>query len=253
MKYLLLIALLVSCSKEQTVMKKNGLFFFETMSFNITDLRHIEWDVGLEKEKTVSKGLRVSVDIPKIDEDSVRKLIASRIDSFIYKIIYRSASGSTRPIGHIAIPFSTVSKRTQTFTLNLYYHAASVSKTFRLFKCPAFDHRYLLDDYDLESRNVDAKKWVLSRGDEIRHAVSTKRFSPQIVSTGRSMRGTYEIHMAMYNTKSKVTSGRWIRSNQIIKVDQEVKQSVASCVGIKEELNPLPSSRLPNIRDLEIK
>jgi len=73
-----------------------------------------------------------------------------------------------------------------------------------------------------------------------------------VLAGGLNLMGSYYVDMAFYNSKNKIRYSSWHPSNGILKIKQEIPKFVKSCAGIKEELKPLPKSRLPDITDFEI-
>lgn len=253
LRILILFAFL-SCTKEHEAFKKNGLYFLKQVESEIHMTKEIEWEVGKKKEVEISKGIRFSTTIPKLTEQAKEALFNKhQIDSWLIKVS-RLSRGMSKDLGHFFIRFANMSRTTKDYTINLYYHAAAVSKRFRNFHCPAFNHRFEIEDYSLDRRpNSQATDVYIRPVQKIFAKVSKHGFTPPIMSGGRSLIGNYVVDIALYNSKSKYRFSKWLPTNGIIRVTQEIPRSVASCLGVKEELVPLRESRIPDIRDLEIK
>lgn len=257
MRIILLTMLILSsysCTKVHDVKKKNGIYYLDEIEAEITQAKQISWNVGLKKEVEVSKGLRLSVSVPVVTDKSKTVLYNKYgIDSWIYRIS-RRRKGRSDALGYVFYHFNNITRSTKAFTLNIYYHAAAVSERFRHFHCPAFEHRFYLPDVSLSSRNVTLENSVYAKTmPRIQPKVYRLGFTPLIFSAGRSMLGEYHVDLALYNSKTKQRYSGWFPVGKEIKITEEIKRTVASCIGIKEENNPLPQSRPLDIRNLEIK
>lgn len=254
LKLVFLSLLFSSCSKFYDVEKEKGLYVVKQLYSEVDMAKEVEWMVGRKKEVSISKGVRFSFTIPKIS-DHGRVILKKKygVDSWIYRVS-KISRGTANPIGFFYYPFSGMTQSTRNYTVNLYYHAAAVGKRFRLFHCPAFNHRSKIGSVEIEDRSLAGKSDVYVR-DTMRVPAKVHRIhiTPMIFSTGRLMQGKYVVDYAFYNSENKHRYSNWIKVDKTVVVTQENAKSVPSCIGIKEELNPLPESRMPNIRDLEIK
>ncbi len=253
-KLLLFIFLLFSCSKFHEVERKNGIYFIKGVYSEIDSAKNIEWKVGRQRESIVSKGIRFSFTIPKVDS-SGRTILKKKhgIDSWVFRVSRQRRSHDSS-IGYFYYPFSGMTESTRNYTVNLYYHAASVSKRFRMFHCPAFDHRYNIEEMNIVDRPLSDAADIFARDySKIPAKVSRIHINPMIFSGGRSLEGKYFVDFALYNSETKQRFSEWKKVDKTIVVSRETSKSVASCTGVREEINPLPESRMPDIRDLEIK
>ena len=252
-KYLILF-FLISCSKFYEVEKKNGIYLVRQVYSEITKANDVEWKIGRKREEVISKGMRMTFTLPKID-DHGQTLLRKKygVDSWVFRIS-REHKGQTRSLGYFYYPLSSMTGSTKSYTVNLYYHAAAVSKRFRLFHCPAFNHRATIGEIRIADRPLaGAKDMFIRENNRIPAKVSRIHINPMIFSAGVSMVGNYFVDYAFYASETKKRYSEWNKVDKTIVVSQETSKNVASCVGIKEEINPLPESRMPNIRDLEIK
>lgn len=249
-----LIFMLGACTKVHEVKKKNGIYYLSEIESEITQLKHITWEVGLEREVEISKGIRVSVSVPVIS-DRTKNILYNKhgIDSWIYRFS-RKRKGRSDALGYVFYHFNNITRSTKAFTLNIYYHAATVSERFRRFHCPAFEHRAYLPEISLEKKDTIFKDNIFVKTmPKIKSRVDRLGFTPLIFSAGRSMLGDYQVDMALYNTKTKQRFSGWLPVGKEIRVNAERKKEVASCAGIKEEDNPLPQSQPLDIRNLELR
>lgn len=258
MKKLLIFSLIIlltnGCDDLNEVEEKNGLFFISNLEPEMSEPRIIDWKIGRKREKIVSKGLRISSTIPRLS-DKAKRILQQKgsIDSWIIRIT-KETRGASQNIGYFYMKLHNITRSTKQFTISLYYHAASVSKRFRLFHCPAFNHRLEVTNFDIRDRSFIEKENLYIRPlDSFPGQVSQLRFAPTVVSGGQSLIGVYHIDMALYSAKTKIIHSKWLPVKGALHITQETPVSVPSCLGIKEENTPLPESNMPSLRDLEIK
>lgn len=235
------------------VKTNNGIDFLEDVYSEMTKAKDVEWDVGRKKDKTISRGFRVSTEVPRISDEAKTHLYEKYgIDSWIFKYS-RIVRGRKDLVGNIYYHFNNISKSTDDFSLNIYYHASAVSERFRAFHCPAFDHRSKLPDIEIQStKNITPKNVYVRTTTKEPSKVERLSFSPHIFSAGRSLIGDFIIEYALYNSKTKQLYSNWARVAGHIKIRSEQNVSLPSCLGIKEENSPLPESRRFKLQDLEI-
>jgi len=256
MRCILILTLLIfsACTKVHDLEKKNGIYYLSEIEAEIKEVTHIPWKVGLKREIEVSKGVRFAITVP-IVSDQTKNVLYSKfgIDSWVYRF-NRKRRGRVDPIGYVNYHFNNISTSTKTFSLNIFYHAASISNRFRNFHCPAFDHRFHLQNIALSPRETTLQEDIFVRAmPKIASKVERLGFTPLIFTSGRSMQGEYEVDFALYNSQTKQRFSRWFPVSKILNINQEIRRTVASCTGIKEETHPLPSSAPLDIRNLEIK
>ena len=252
MRHLIILFLISSCTKMHDVKNANGIDFLENVSSEITNVKAVEWQVGRKKDKTISRGIRITTTVPRVSDDAKIHLFKKHgIDSWIFKFS-RVVRGRKDHVGNIYYHFNNISKSTEAFSLNIYYHASAVSERFRAFHCPAFDHRSLLKEVDLKATNVTPENIYVRSLSTEPAKVERLSFSPHIFSGGRSMLGDFIVEYALYNSKTKQLFSEWKKAYGHIPITREERVSLPSCLGIKEEEKPLPESRRFKLQDLEI-
>lgn len=253
MKYLILLIFLLGCDSKQKLESGSGLHYIKDLQFSIKDLKNIEWKVGRKRQHVISQGVFFELEIPKLD-DKTANLLTNKygIDSWIYKIEKQTRKG-IQDIGYVQYHFKNFTGSIKSFSTKVLYHAASVSLDFRRFHCPAFDHRFYISDLELMTSQDRNMALYTTSEDVIRRRVSLPSFSITSFSGGVSLRGKITAEIAFYNSRTKKVYGDFVSSNNFINIGQEEKISIPSCIGIKEEEVPLPESRSPGLRDLEIK
>ena len=257
MKFLIIfnfLILFLSCSKEYHLTSKNGIYFLNELYAEMDNSEEVSWHVGLKREIEISKGIRFYISVPKLEGDSINLLNKKYgVDSWLYRF-RKIERGAKKDLGLYSISFNNISRNTKNFSVNLFYQAAAISKLFRNFHCPAFNHRFKIENYGISPRpNSDASSIYLRQVETVRAQVGQLRFSPMILPGGLNLAGKYIVDMAFYNSNKKQRFSEWFPINGVLDIQTELKKTVASCNGIKEENKPLPESRLPNLRDFEIK
>lgn len=252
MKFLVLL-LLFSCTKHHKLHSKNGIFYFKDIKNSLSNLKEIDWNVGKQRKENVSKGFRFSIGLPSISEKAQKTLGRKYgIDSWVFRIS-RLKRGATQSLGYLYFNHKNINRTTQSFTASIYYTSAAVSKRFRLFHCPAFSHRKKITKLSIDSLKDESLDIYVRPLERVAAAVTHMRFAPMILNGGLSMEGGYFVEYALYNSKSKQLYSKWKKVDGFIQVKKERSISIPSCIGIKEEENPLPNSKVPTLKDLEIR
>lgn len=253
MKYLLLISLFISCSKTQELEYGNGLHYIKNLQFELLKLKEIEWEVGRKKDKTISQGIFFEIEIPKLDNDQIDILHSKYgIDSWLFKVEKQTRRGS-QDIGHIEYRLANFSNATTSFSVKVLYHAASISTDFRRFHCPAFKHRALIKGLSLDSYEKGSRSLYTTSNKRLKRKTVRPSFTTISFSGGTSLKGKIVTKVAFFNSKRKKIFGNFVASENAIVIPEEEKIDLPSCIGIKEEIKPLPESRAPGPRDLEVK
>ena len=111
-----------------------------------------------------------------------------------------------------------------------------------------------LQNVHLTDREATRQEDIFVRAmPKVKSKVERLGFTPLIFTAGRSMLGEYEVDFALYNSKTKQRYSRWFPVAKKVNINNEIRRTVASCAGIKEENKPLPSSAPLDIRNLEMK
>lgn len=253
MKYLLLILLFISCSNTHELEFGNGLHYIKNLNFKLSDLKELEWEVGRKRDKTISQGIFFEIEIPKLGKDQIETLYTKYgIDSWLFKVEKQTRRGS-QDIGHIEYRLSNFSNATSSFSVKILYHAASISADFRRFHCPAFKHRALIKDLDFVSYDKGSKALYTTSNKRLKSKTVRPSFTTISFSAGTSLKGKIIAKLAFFNSQRKKIFGDFVASKNAIVIPEEQKVDLPTCIGIKEEIKPLPESRAPGLRDLEVR
>lgn len=242
-----------ACSDRATIKSKNGIDFLDKVTLELDKLDEKVWTVGKKRDAEVSMGVNLKISVPQIDDEGVNYLQRKYgIDTWVYKLT-KLTRGSRSPIGFFKYDLRSISGVNDYVNINIYYHAASVSSDFRRFHCPAFDHRYRLSEFGLTQNKSPKRNQIYVRRKEVLNAkIEQVSFSPMIFSAGKSLIGNYKIEVALFNSNERRIYSQWFSAENSFVASREVLIDVPSCRGIKEENNPLPSSRAPRLEDLRI-
>ncbi len=253
MKYLLLAILFISCTNTHELEFGNGLHYIKKLEFEMSDLKELEWEVGRKKDKTITQGIFFEIEIPKLGSEEIDTLREKYgIDSWLFKVEKQTRRGS-QDIGHIEYRLANFSNAVQSFSVKILYHAASISADFRRFHCPAFKHRSLIKGLSLEDYENRSKTLYTSSNKRLKRKTVRPSFTTISFSGGTSLKGKIVTKVAFYNSQRKKIFGNFIASTNAIAISDEEKVALPSCIGIKEEIKPLPESRAPGLRDLEVR
>lgn len=241
-----------SCTKWHEVKEGNGILYVDDAQSAIHKAKEMDWEVGLKKDHTISKGIQFKFDIPKITSDDAAKLVNKYgVDSWIFKII-KSTRGRKQILGHIIYDLTNITRVSNDITVHVFYHAAAVSQTFRKFKCPAFNHRFRLDQFQITETPEKYYDVFANRGARVPGALIRPSFAPVIFSGDLSLVGSYTVEFALFNSKEKKAFSRWYEANNRLDIITEDRVIVPSCSGIKEE-NDLENIRPPKAEEFRIK
>jgi hypothetical protein len=250
--FILLIFSIQSCTKWHDVKEGNGILYVHDVQSELHSLKDVEWKVGKNKDKMISKGFRFKFDIPKITSEDAYKLVNKHgIDSWIFKII-KQTRGRKNALGNIVYDLTNITRVSNDITVHVFYHAAAVSQNFRRFKCPAFGHRFKLEQFNTQDTNLKPSNVYANRGSNLPVPIVKPSFAPVIFSGDLSLIGSYSIEYALFNSKEKKIFSKWYKANNKIEIASEGRVMVPSCAGVREE-DDLRNSRPPKSEEFRIK
>ena len=243
MKALLLTGLLaLSCTKYSQITKDAvGVRVSEAL-MPITRLDQIEWHVGKRKDTIITQSVVFTVELPKVKEEDLRYLTELKgIDSWIVRLV--SQRGSERQdLGSLYARFKPKkfirgqgSGSPGNVSLKLYYAAAYASEKFRYYRCPAFDHNKRVTSMRIAGENTPFEILI----DEIipyPERTQAIQLAPSAFNGGHSLKGTYFLEIAPYESPKKVIHGPFRRLPLYIEINDEERIPIPSCLGIHSEL-----------------
>lgn len=254
MRVILIIALFltVACDKKVKVAKNRGLINISEIDSYIHDIAITPWKVGKNKEAEISMGFSFKIDVPKFSKADQAVLAETYpIDSWAFKVTH-TYQGRKKELGYMYLPFGRTIKTTDNFTLYIYYHAAVVSERFRRFACPAFGHRKEIVDYEVV-KSEPGKALYVRPNRNLKIKYFALDHLPVTFSGGLNLTGVYEVELALYSHSDSKLYSEFVPMGNKVVISNENEVKVNSCIGIREETYPLPSSREPRIEDIQIK
>lgn len=234
--------LAVSCTKRADFKYEHRTAYVRAKDIGVTEMRVITWKVGKYGKDVVSRGFRMSFDLPVLDDSAWKTLIEER-DANGWLIRLRRKSGTRNErMGYLAVEMvspKSGSKGVYRYntsrkaSVGVYYAASSVSTRLDRLPCPAFNHRYLIDEYGVESNNLGERLWASSSADSQRVSAKVEMisYSPITINGGMELSGDYHIDLALYNTKTKQRLSSYLEISHFARVEKEKSVSVKGCEG----------------------
>jgi hypothetical protein len=216
-------------------------------------MRVIKWKVGKYGKDVVSRGFRMSFEIPTMDNSAWQTLFKERgANGWLIRLRRKTGTRNER-MGYFAMemvsPKPGVSdvyrySSSRKASVGIYYAASSVSTRLDRLPCPAFGHRYLIDSFGVEDNNLGERLWVSSSADSTRVTAKVQliSYSPITINGGMELSGDYFIDLALYNTQSKQRLSSYLEISNFARVKKEVTVPVKGCEGFtvpdKGQYNP---------------
>lgn len=247
-KIYFLLSLLCSCSQESELRKVNANFMIldPKGSARLKDIGPVPWAVGPDLRQKVTKGVRMVVNFPKVDESDWRVILKKTgADSWLIKVS-RQTLTEERTLGLIAYPLFPATRKNFSIddirrppegaTFNIFYADASPSLRFERMSCPAFGTHKVLDDVFIEDESNEGRdKMSFSASDEsrINDQVLDFNFYTMVLNGGSLLTGKYEIYLALYKKSQKRKVSSWIKLPQVGKVEGEMDKAIKGCNDFK--------------------
>ncbi len=242
MKWIFLLLFLLGCTKEYSVynVTKRGNIFITPKSCDLAEAKVMKWHIGSTFKQTVSKGFRIKIDFPILrKKDLINLAKEKKIDAWLITIT-KSTTTSDDVIGARYIPlvqpgnFAKGNFRVKQMKhgfLDIYYAAAALSKRFENFRCPAFNHSFIIDKLRLNNRTRSLSKILVSPMERRRASGGVKSFGylPSVLNGGVQLEGTYSVKIALYNTKTKTTESSTLELPTTVSVISERTRSIKGC------------------------
>jgi hypothetical protein len=238
--WLISLILLVSCSDSSTITKQGDTFKIKVVPAEVLNLDHKKWYVGKIGRDIVSKGMRVQYRLPQFDQVELKELLkAGYFDSVLLRLKKRTYAESIT-LDTFYIPFGRrrsdrendfIISQLRDINLHLTYSASSVDRLARLM-CPALKHRFLIDDYGIDSPLVKEANYIISKGSGYTDFMSKiRQFSggKHKINAGKSMIGTFYLEMAFYDSVKRKRFGNFLPASEVFKVADEERVEIPFC------------------------
>lgn len=232
--------MLSSCSKRAEFKFTNNTAYVRAKDFGVEDILVIKWKVGKFAKQTVSRGFRLSFDIPVLDEAHLKTLYKERGANGWLVRLRRKSGLRNENMGYFAMevispkPGSETSFRyssSKKASIGIYYAASSVSTRLDQLPCPAFGHRLIIEDADVVKSNVGELLWASSSSEsyDVSAKVQLISYSPITFNGGMELKGDYYIDLALYNTQSKQRLSSYLQISNYGAIKKEEIVSVKGC------------------------
>jgi hypothetical protein len=243
MKALLLTVLLLSsCTKYAPLSKDAVGIRLSEVAMNITRLIEIEWLVGKRKESTITQSFVFTVDLPKVKEEDLRYLSELKgIDSWIVRLVVQRGS-ERQDLGSLFARFRPKklirgqgNGAPSNVSLKVYYAAGYASERFRYSRCPPLDHNRRITSMKIIN---DEKPIEILIDEIIPYPEKTQaiQLSPSAFNGGLTLKGTYFVEIAPFESMKKVIHGPFRRIPSYVEVLDEERIPLPSCMGIETEV-----------------
>lgn len=239
--YLLIVpmALFFSCSQRSKVKYENGTSYVRSNRGKVSEFRKIDWRVGKYGKDIVSRGFRLSFELPIVEEEGLKTLYKKQnVDAWLIRLrrrqgirsqtmAYFSMNLVSPKPGSAKLRYQSPKKG----SVGIYYAASSISTRLDSLPCPALEHRLYLDEADIETVSKGEQMWVVSSSEEttISAKVDLISYSPLTVNGGMSLKGEYYIDLAFYNSGEKKRMSTFMPLADRVEVTNESSVSVKGC------------------------
>lgn len=253
--YLLLILFLIACSKESALVRDKNGDFINIENSQVISAKALEWRVGKGNNKGyVSKGFLSKIELPYFSDDDLTYLSQKYgVNSFVIKISRDRNTRRGEFIGHYLVKFtvktnSDLRVNFPEFTQSrIYYAATSISERFLKFPCPAFDHRYIIDEINIEHDNKRRVGIIRNRGLYGQKSLDEAGFIPQSFNGGMSLEGVYSFYFALYSTSKKQLMTEFVELSSRVTIPRESTTRIDSCNGFT-----IPArEETPSLKDIK--
>lgn len=243
MKYFLILSFLfiIACTKHsEVILEKDKVAGIHANEGTVFDGQVMDWKVGDFHSKTLSKGFLLKVSLPKLGIDNINKILEqTKVDSWLVKIIRQNDNGEVITMGHIYLPFYHVNNQTgkrrveavESIYAKIYYAAAAISNRLESLKCPALDHRKIIDEVQVKTGKLE-RDFFLSYSSEFEDKVLPAEILPHTFNGGNSLIGEYTVQIALYSFTTNVRYSEFIDLPGKVKILKEEEKAVEECNGV---------------------
>ncbi|MBK22419.1 MAG: hypothetical protein CME70_00315 [Halobacteriovorax sp.] len=261
MKKILFILLFTvsSCKEYAQYQRKDYKVTIVPTQAGISSVDVAKWKVGPLRRQEVSKGVRVKVNFPLLEKEQLKDLVNSmEIDSWLIRIKRRTLI-TNEVLDSFYVPLILPGrgktdlriKQIPAGFVNLYYSAAAVSTRFEKFNCPAFDHRRIVEEFEI--KKVESRTKSI-RGNRRTPSYYNRKltpytYSPFPVNGGKELNGEYHFEIALFNSKEKTKKSNWFAIGEAVKITKE--STLPSIKGCKNFKIPERDSKIDEVQDFK--
>ncbi|MFZ4714740.1 MAG: hypothetical protein ACOYL6_13570 [Bacteriovoracaceae bacterium] len=228
--------ILISCSKNtELMMDKDHVIGIENTNAQIDNIKVIDWKIGDYRAHIVSKGFILMTNLPHLSDDQIKKLTThSQVDSWVLRFT-KKTDNSTRILGTVYVPFvhhspngSSRLNKQDAIYVNIYYAAAALSGRLENLKCPAMNHRKVIDDWEIV-KSEGPSKMVFSFSNILPETPVPSEILPEVFNGDMSLIGEYGVEIALYQSTSKVLYSDFFSVGNKVKITSEQEKEVKVC------------------------
>jgi hypothetical protein len=233
---LLALVLLFGCSKKtELILQKQKVVGLENVETFIEDIKVVDWKVGDFRAHTLSKGFLLMVKLPHLSTSQIEQIVGSTsIDSWVLRFHKKTDHGS-RILGTTYVPFvreyangGTRTNNQEGIYTNIYYAPAALSGRLENLKCPAMNHRRVIDRWSM-NKSESPKKVIISFSNQLSETPAISGIMPEIFNGDMSLIGEYFVEIAFYSSKSKILYSDFVQIGNTVIISAEKEIEVKSC------------------------
>lgn len=231
--------LLSSCGKEySTYTAVDGGADIEFKDSGIEKIRNRDWRISVLGKEVVSKGITVTLEMPKLVHSKVSEVMKSvEADSWIVRVTAQTKY-SNKVIAYLASSM-LVDPRTQVRfgNVNLYYKAAAELR-YQDFSCPPYGHDYYIgdDDFDVKTDERNGVRIIKGRKnfkEQVHSNVIVFGSKTATINVGETVVGSFFFEAALYNSISGLRKSNFVRFDEYAQITKETHRPIKGCSNFK--------------------
>ncbi len=247
-----------SCMPKGKVERGRQSAYVYDYSAKIKDIDLVPWSIGSGLKKvTITKGFLVAIELPRLSKDDTMFIYETfSVDSWLIRVTKSSGPGTGSVLGYFYAPIVRKEIRSDHVSpatmlkafFKVMYSAAAPSARFERFECPAFDHNKVIEQYEIFGQQTNPPGVRVSPQETLRANAQKVEITPVQFNGGSSLRGKYEVELALYNSEEKRVSSEWITLNQSIFIISENSKLLPGCSGFQIPERPADTNKVEKFK-----
>lgn len=230
----------LGCEPKSSMISQKGREEVDPAPMKISKVNTLDWRVGPEHKQKISRGISVLVDLPQLEADDLKKLIADRrVDAWLVQLHRRGTTGM-EVLARTAVPLTGYKSQMKAISFPIQYAASALSMRRAEMRCPSFDHRYVIGDIKVEeSAGQGLSKLIVgpSQNEPQRGKFNLFQVRPESINGGHRLQGDYRVEIALFNREKKRMRSNFVTYPELVKVRSEKKITIEGCDSYKEKNN----------------
>lgn len=219
---------------------EKGMAYIKAEEVSVSEVNVIPWKVGKLRRQEVSRGFRLSFEIPALSEDAWKQLFKETSANGWLMRLRRKSAVRSETLGYFSMEMVSPKPGSSNIfrynsskkaSIGIYYAASSVSTRLDQLPCPAFNHRFEIEETDIKSNHFGERFWGTSPSD--RQSISAKveriGYSPININGGTKLEGTYHIDIALFDTRGKQRMSSYVELSNYGEIVKEETQVIKGC------------------------